>query len=85
MEALDIIFYIWVLIISINGKPVVIFAQKIFESLCLKTLCRIHTALCGRCALCNINEIVKNFNSTLSGGSLGLWVDEERSKLRVDM
>lgn len=36
-------------------------------------------------ALYVINEIVKNFNSTLSGGSLGLWVDEERSKLRVDM
>lgn len=28
---------------------------------------------------------IKNKFLTLSGGSLGLWVDEERSKLRVDM
>lgn len=27
----------------------------------------------------------RNSILTLSGGSLGLWVDEERSKLRVDM
>lgn len=24
-------------------------------------------------------------NRTLNGGSLGFWIDEERSKIRVDM
>lgn len=42
-------------------------------------------ALAGVNALYVNNKFVKKFNSTLSGGSLGLWVDEERSKLRVDM
>jgi hypothetical protein len=35
--------------------------------------------------MCLNEKNKKFFYSTLSGGSLGLWVDEERSKLRVDM
>jgi hypothetical protein len=32
-----------------------------------------------------ILPVGKNKLTTLNGGSLGSWVDEERSKLRVDM
>jgi len=35
--------------------------------------------------LCNFRELMWNVFITLSGGSLGSWVDEERSKLRADM
>lgn len=61
-----------------------IFAQKILNH-CVYKPSVVFYALAGVNALYVNNKFVKKFNSTLSGGSLGLWVDEERSKLRVDM
>lgn len=54
------------------------------KSLCLKSLGHIKKLKIFY-MLYVYNKINKIKNSTLSGGSLGLWVDEERSKLRVDM